>query len=137
MSTAISLEDFAALSAAIAEGDRPLDAVLAARSLTVPNWRDTSEVWSRVIAADESASDAYAEAFVRAQDALRPVPVMTPEEWAMLVLEMADEGPSALDRRGLRMADHLRLTRHWAKALGADKALAARYAQRFYAGAAR
>lgn len=137
MSIEMSLDEFAAVSAAAAEGDLPLDAVLATRSWTVAAWREISDAWSRGIAADEALAEAYAEAFVRAQDALRPVPAMTPEEWAVLVLDMAAEGPTALEKRGLRAADHLRLIRHWAKVLGADRGLAARYAKRFYEGRAR
>jgi hypothetical protein len=129
----ISLEEFAAISAAIAEGDLPVDQVLASSDLTLARWSEISMFHSYGIASDDAVADAYAEAFVRAQDRLKPVPSMTPEAWAALVVEMAREGPSSLARRGLRSSDHLRLTRHWAKKLGSDKALAARYATAFYA----
>lgn len=129
----VSLEEFAAISAALVEQDLPMDRVLAGNDLTLARWTEISMIHSYGIAADEAAADAYAEAFVRAQDRLKPVPPMTPEAWASLVAEIAREGPSSLTRHGLRSADHLRLTRHWAKQLGGDRALAARYAAAFYA----
>lgn len=129
----LSLDEFALISAEISEGDRTRDAVLAAHELSAGAWRAASERWSYAIAADDDLADAYAEAFVRAQDQQKPLPAMTPEEWAGLVVEVAAGGRQALLRRGLSAADQLRLSRHWARALGGDKALAARYHEAFYA----
>lgn len=129
----LSLDELAAISAAIAEGDRPLLEVLAAHRVTEQEWQDVTSAWSYRLAEDEAAADVYAVAFVRAQDQLKPIPAMAPEAWAILVAELASEGRSALARRGLSAADYLRLQRHWARALGADRALAAHYAQGFYA----
>ena len=129
----LPLETFAAVSAAIAEGDRALEVVLVAHGLGPEEWRLSSERWSFTLAADEALADAFTQAFLDAQDRLKPVPPMTPEEWAALVVEVAAEGPQALIRRSLSAADHARLARRWARALGTDKILAARYHQAFYA----
>ncbi len=128
----LSLEAFAAVSAAIAEGDEPLDQILARYELDLEQWRVVSDQWSRIIAADEPAADTYAEAFALAQDGLKPLPEMTPEDWAELVVDVGAKGRAALARRALGQSDHLRLTRHWARVLGKDRTLAARYAEGFY-----
>ncbi|MEP7120062.1 MAG: hypothetical protein ABJE95_04090 [Byssovorax sp.] len=135
----LTLEEFASVSAEIAEGDAPLDRILARHELglDLASWRELSDRWSRILAADESAADAYAEAFTRAQDGLKPAPQMTPEEWAELVVEVGAEGRAALVRRALGPGDHLRLARRWARVLGGDRALAARYAEAFYRATAK
>lgn len=129
----LSLEAFALVSAAIGEGDQTLTAVLAAHEIKPETWRKASEQWSLAIASDEALEAIYSEALVRAQDQQKPIPAMTPEQWAALSVEVAAEGRQALSRRGLGPPDLLRLARHWARALGADKALAARYHRAFFA----
>ena len=129
----LSLEEFAALSAAIAEGDRSVPEILAARGLAAQAWREASLRFAHLLAEDDATAEAYTAAFTRNQDALRSVPALTPEEWADLVTEHATKGAAALARRGLRAADHLRLSRHWAKLLSVDHALAARYQKRWLA----
>jgi hypothetical protein len=129
----LTLQRFAEISAAIAEGDAPLPRVLAAHGLSADTWAAASQRWSLALAADEALADTYDEALVRAQDQRKPVPVMTPEQWASLVVEVAVDGAAALARHELSRADHLRLTRHWARALGADKRLATRFHEAFYA----
>ena len=128
----VSLEEFAAISVALTEGDQPTDEVLAFHRLTLKQWEKVSDYWSRVVAANEAAADVYAASFMQAQDRRKAVPTMTPEEWAALIVDVAADGRRALERRGLSGADHQRLIRHWASALGHDKALAARYARSFY-----
>ncbi len=128
-----TIPEIASIAAAIAEGDRPAEAVLTERGLTLPRWRDISTRAAYLLAEDEAAADAYAEAYCRAQDALRPVPDLTPEQWAELCMEMAADGPEALARRSLRHADWLRLSRRWAGALARERSLAARYEKRLFA----
>ncbi|MFO0759566.1 MAG: hypothetical protein U0359_23945 [Byssovorax sp.] len=129
----LSLPEIAAITAAIAEGDRPAEAVLAERGLTLARWRDISTRVAYLLAEDEAAADAYAEAYCRAQDALKPAPDLTPEQWAELGAEVAAEGAAALARRSLRQADWMRLSRRWAATLARDRALAARYEKRRFA----
>ena len=134
----LSLERFAALSAALAEGDRPLPALLAAHDLDEAVWQAATAHYTRLLAADAmdgdgAVSDRYAAAFARAQDALRPVPDLTPEAWAELCVAMAGpRGAEALAERGLGAADHLRLTRAWAARLGRERETARRYHEAFF-----
>ena len=134
----LSLERFAALSAALAEGDRPLPALLAAHDLDEAVWQAATAHYTRLLAADAmdgdgAVSDRYAAAFARAQDALRPVPDLTPEAWAELCVAMAGpRGAEALAERGLSAADHLRLTRAWAARLGRERETARRYHEAFF-----
>ncbi|WP_437646538.1 hypothetical protein [Sorangium sp. So ce362] len=135
----VGIEDFATIGAAIAEGDHPLEDVLRAFGLTTAQWDAISAQHTRRIAADafendpSTLADAYAAAFARAQDALRPVPAMTPENWAAVATEVAARGDEALVTRGLRRPDFLRLSRHWARELSRSPAVAKRYFAAVYA----
>lgn len=135
----LGLEAIAAISAAISEGDRPRDEVLRAHGLTPSAWDAIEARHNQRIALDAiendppALADAYAAAFVRAQDAIKPVPALRPEEWAALSHDVASKGDAALDARGLRKADFLRLSRHWARELAASPALARRYFAACYA----
>lgn len=130
----VTLEGFAGISAALAEGDRSLDDVLSAHGLSEATWEEVQAHHLRAIAADAMLSDEallskrYAELFAGAQDTIKPVPEMTPEEWAALILDVADRGGAAFQARGLTKSDYFRLARHWAKQMSGDRALAKRYA---------
>jgi hypothetical protein len=130
----IGLERFATISAAIAEGDRSLSEVLRAHGVSGAAWSEAQAHHLRAIAADAMLShtsnlaEQYAALYARAQDALKPVPAMTPEEWAWLELDIAARGQQALVDRGLTSGDHMRLSRHFAKELSANRALAKRHA---------
>jgi hypothetical protein len=134
----LSLERFATISAAIAEGDRPLPAVLAAHDLDEAVWQTATAHHTRLLAADAmdgdgTLSERYAAAFARAQDALRPVPELTPEAWAELCVAMAGpRGAEALAERGLGTGDQLRLARFWAARLGRERETARRYHEAFF-----
>jgi hypothetical protein len=134
----ITLERYASVCAAIAEGDRPLGEVLAAAALGAAAWRDVSEHYTRILAADAMNGDgalaeAYAVAFARAQDAIRPAPELSPEEWAELTVAVSGPGGAAvLAARGLSPADHLRLSRAWARRLAAERTTAKRYHEAFF-----
>jgi hypothetical protein len=77
----------------------------------------------------------YSNAYSTAQDAAAPVPVMSPEDWAHLTVEVQVEGGPAqpLARRNLSLADYLRLVRHFAKRLSSDPEEDRRFFQRFLA----
>jgi hypothetical protein len=134
-----SIEQFAEVSAEIAEGDRPLTEILGLRGLSPEVWREVSAFYTRLIADamesdDTGPADLFTAAFVRAQDAQRPIAPMTPEEWAALVMDVSRAGTEpVLSARGISSAHYLRLSRHWAKVLAGDKAQAQRYFQAFYA----
>jgi hypothetical protein len=135
----VTFAAFAEISASIAEGDRPRDAILSARGLSAAAWDEVSAHYNGLIAADAVDADgalaeAFAAEFARAQDALKPVPAMTPEEWAQVASAVAGpDGAAALDARGLSSADYLRLSRRWARDLAHDPALARRYFAAMYA----
>jgi hypothetical protein len=135
-----TLEQFAAIAAELAEGDRMASDVLKAHGLSEKGWRELSEQYHCVITADALASDEprlaedHAASFARAQEALKPAPEMTPEGWAELVVQIGSgNAEAALASRSLSSADYLRLSRHWAKTLGQDRAAAQRYAAGLYA----
>ena len=121
----VDLFTFARISAAAAEGDRPLAELLAKESLTDAQWTLVTLFWARRMGEDARNAEprvalAFSDAFARAQDALKPVPVLSPEAWAALVeaIDDAPDGPArVLAERGLGMADFSRLARHWARTL--------------------
>jgi hypothetical protein len=133
----ITLFDHAEIAAEIAEGDRPLAEVLAARKLTDEAWNESTMFWMKRMGDDALAhgKDArvalvYSDAFSRAQDARRAVVDMPPEAYAALVVEIQRTGSPArpLASRGLSTADYLRLSRAYAATLTTDAEVAARFA---------
>lgn len=132
----LTLEEHAAVSAEIAEGASPLARVLESRGLTPSAWHEATERVMRALADDARAHGAdatlplvYSEAFTRAQDALRPIPDLSPEEWSALtaLVEAAGDPRAALVTRGLGLGDWLRLSRHWALRLARDPEARARF----------
>jgi hypothetical protein len=132
----ITLAAHASISAEIAEGAAPLQAVLARHEIAESAWNEATIHWLKRIGDEtlerrESARLplVYSEAFSKAQDALKPLPPMTASEYATLVAAIQAEG--AVDRplaaRGLSTADYLRLSRHWAGVLARDPAHARAY----------
>jgi hypothetical protein len=132
----VSLIDHALISAEIAEAQQPTAKILEQHRLTESAWTESTMYWMKRIGDDAVAAGAearlaivYSDAFGRAQDGLRPVPVLTPEEWAALTVEIQQRGnpAAALAARNLSHADYLRLARHWAKALSSDPGLNNRF----------
>ena len=134
----IDLFTYASISADIAEGDRSVGEILRERGLNDEQWMEGTLFWSRRMAEDASPDASgnveprvaltFSDAFARAQDQKRPLVVLSVVQWAELVHEIEAYGVGpVLARRGLRMADHARLVRHWAKALGTNPALAREY----------
>lgn len=125
----ITLEAHAEIAAAIAEGTRKYADVLESVRLTEPQWNESTAYWMPKLAEDAMQNGVqarlaivYSDAFSRAQDAMAPVPPMTPEDWATLTVEVQKEGGPGepLARRNLSLADYLRLARHFAKRLSSD-----------------
>lgn len=123
----------------LAEGDGPQAAVLVAHGLTARQWDEVSTTWTRRIAVEAMGdgearlADIYVAAFTREQDTLKSIPEMSADQWAATVVEVSTGGAAALRARGLTEPDYLRLSRRWASALSADRALAKRYFTAFYA----
>lgn len=125
----ITLVQHAQIAARIAEGDVPLAKVLEAHALNEDQWNEATMHWMMRLGEDVAKHGAtaalphdYSDAFARAQDAIRPVPAMTPEDWAILTVEIQNTGGPArpLAIRNFSTADYLRLARHWAKVLSSD-----------------
>ncbi len=138
----ITLFDHAEISAAIAEGDRGTAEVLAPRRLTEAQWNASTAHWMarmgdevRDKGKEARIAHLYSEAFGKAQDALKPVPVMDAAGYATLVVDIQRAGsPSEpLARRALSNADYLRLSRHWAKVLSSDPEQAALFFEAYQA----
>lgn len=138
----ITLFDHAQISAAIAEGDLGMAAVLKARGLTEAQWNESTMYWMTRIGDDvrEHGKDAriphvYSDAFGKAQDALKPVRSMDVASYASLVVDIQRAGgPSQpLAARGLSTADYLRLSRYWAHILSTDPAQAKTYFEAYRA----
>lgn len=137
----ITLEQHAAITAEIAEGTWKQADIFERHRISENEWNDASQYWLMEMARDaqEKGIDAdlaiiYSDVFSRAQDALRPLPAMTPEEWAALTVEVQQQGPpEPLARRNLSTADYLRLARHFAKVLSSDPLSERRFFQAYEA----
>jgi hypothetical protein len=134
------MEEHARISARIAERDRAMKDVLAAEGVDETEWNDATMYWMNLLAEDARTKGPeaqlaiqYSDAFARAQDAIRPVPDMTPEDWAGLTAEiLAAGGPARpLAARNLSTADYIRLARHWARRLSGDPSENKRFAGAF------
>ena len=138
----ITLFDHAEIAAALAEGERPEAEVLRDRGLTSAQWVDATMHWMRRMGDDALENGAkarvavvYAEAFGRAQDALRAPPTMDPEAWAALTVAIQQSGDPAgpLAERRLSTPDLMRLVRHFARLLPADVEASRRFTEAYVA----
>jgi hypothetical protein len=132
----VTLERFAFISAEVAEGDRSLLEVLERHQLSESQWNEVSQHWLLKIAEDAQANGAqcrlplvYSEAFGKAQDSLKAVPTMAPEDWALLSVEIERTGGTDLPlaRRQMSQADYLRLARYFAAELARNGQANARF----------
>lgn len=130
----ITLFDHAQIAAEIAEGDRTAAEVLEAHEITDAQWNESTMYWMTRLGDDvrEHGQDAriphvYSDAFAKAQDAIKPAPLMDVVAYAKLVVDVQAAGGPAdpLAIRGLSTADYLRLSRHWARVLSSDAEQAA------------
>lgn len=132
----VTLFDHAQIAAEVAEGDKPLRAVLEAHNLSETAWNETTMYWMTRMGDDvrDHAEKAripvvYSDAFAKAQDALKPLPPMDIEGYATLVAAIQRAGSPArpLAARSLSVPDYLRLSRHFAKTMAQDPNQAQRY----------
>lgn len=134
----VDLTRYAAVRARLAEGDRALSAILSELDLAPADFAVADAMWQRAFVEElleggSEVAEAFEQAFVAAQDALRPLVELSPEEWARIVVALGRGGaPAALDGRGLRPADLARLQRHWTKQIAAGGPTADRYFAEFY-----
>ncbi|MBK8255230.1 MAG: hypothetical protein IPK82_21535 [Polyangiaceae bacterium] len=135
----MTLEQVAAIKAALAEAGATLANVLAAHSLTRDEWKRAETHYLEQMAQEALAggepnvAETFAAAFAKAQDALAPVPNLTVEEWARLRFAISVVGvEKAVAARGLSTADYLRAERHFARVFARDAAAAERYSEAFY-----
>lgn len=138
----LTLFDHATISAEIAEARMPLVEILAARSLVEAQWNEATAFWMGRMLEDVRAhrerarvAIVYSGAFGDAQDALAPVPPMSPEAYADLLADAQRDGDPkrALAARNLTQADYQRIGRHFARRLSADAGEAQRFIDRFAA----
>lgn len=138
----VTLFDHAQISAEVAEGDRPIGEVLRAHNLSEAQWNESTLFWTQRMGDDVLANAerarvplVYSDAFSQAQDALKLVPAMEIEQYAELVAAIQAEGAPdhPLAVRGLKQADYLRLSRHFARSMASDPALAKRFFDRLQA----
>ncbi len=124
----LPLEVYARICAECAEGTQPVTAVLERWGFTQTQWQQANERWLALILQDAQAKGAdcdlalaYADAFGKAQDDLAKCTELTPEEWALMNLQVQKVGLApVLAARGLSDADYLRLVRYWATRLARD-----------------
>ena len=97
------------------------------------SWSLEERAWLGTIAEREARGDTaltieYGDRFVAAQDALaRPQEAdRTYADWAAIgaAIEVAEDVPRALEERGIRLAEWMRLDRRVQRAARADEALA-------------
>ncbi|MEJ7732524.1 MAG: hypothetical protein WKG00_25375 [Polyangiaceae bacterium] len=134
----LPVETFARISVQLEESSAPRAEVLAGHGIDDVRWGEVRGRMTRVLAEEAMAGgatplgDAFAAAMAEARDAAGPVPEMSVEAWAELVLDVAGRGvTAALAERRLPEPSYFRLTRHWTRALAGDKHLARRYAKAF------
>ncbi len=117
------LERFAAISARLAEQDRPRKDVIADYDLDERTWAIEERAWvqrmgDRSMAGDGTSSAEFGERFVAEQDALAgPNEPRRFEEYAALkaALDDSDQPAQTLKARGVSFGEWCRLDRHWGK----------------------
>lgn len=138
----LPLEVYAALTARVAEGDRSVSAIAAEARITEQAFRAAETHWTQQLAVDTFAggtlAQRFSDAFIAAQDAIRPAPHLSIERYAEALARVDAEGPTRVlaDLR-LTQPDWLREKRYWTRAMGKDRALAHTYAKTFHAATER
>lgn len=137
----IDVETYAALAAALAEGERPRAAVLGEHGLDEASWgavdRDFQDRMSRALDEDSDGVPEiiarYAEAFERARRALRQDrAILSIERFGDATREIRRLGDpmAALGALGISLADFLRANEHWTRRMLVDPALLQRFRAR-------
>jgi hypothetical protein len=136
---AFDIRTYAAITAALAEGDRAT--VLREHDLDEESWQALDQFWQdRLSSALDEEIDgvpplisAYAEAFDHARAALHTSqPVLSIERFADATREIQRQGDpaAALTRVGVTIAEFLRANEHWTPLLVKDPELARRFRSR-------
>ncbi len=137
----LDVETYAALTATLAEGERPRADVLREHGLDEASWgaldRDYQDRMSRAL--DEEGDGVpeliarYAEAFERARRALRQdKEILSIERFGDATREIKRLGDpmAALGALGISLADFLRANEHWTRKMLEDPSLLARFRAR-------
>lgn len=135
----IGLEDHARISAEIAEGDETEAEVLKRHGISSKQWTDATTRVMTELADDAQIHGAearlavrYSEAFAARQQALKPAPELSPEQWAELQFDIEREGSTdaPLANRRMSLADYIRLVRVYAKRMVEEPEVAVRVQRR-------
>lgn len=129
----LSVAQYAGVTAAIAEGHAPADA-LAQESLEMDGWAETERQWREAIVESLELQVAYTQRRREAEDHLtRSVSPLDddPAAWAGLLgaIMIAPSLTEVLEPLGLSMNDVNRLSRAWRRKQQEDKALGTRLAE--------
>lgn len=134
----VDLTLYASIRARLAEGDRAQSSILAELDVKPADFTVADAMWQRafmeeLLEGGSEVAESFEVAFVAAQDALRPLVELTPEEWARIVLAVSTgDGQAVMERRQLSAADMARLNRHWTQQIARGGPIADRYFAEFY-----
>lgn len=133
----MSLEEFAAVSARLAEQDRPRDQILDDLDLDERTFGIEERAWvqtlgDRASAGDGTLTSAFADHFLAAQDRLRGEhEPRSLEVYAKMkaAMERSDKPQTLLAAEKVTFGEWMRLERHWNDQAGADPAVGVRLAE--------
>lgn len=138
---AFDVEIYASITAALADGGRDREAVLAENGLDEESWAALDRYWQDQLSAalDEEVDGvppliaAYAAAFERARAAAREgEKILSIEKFADATREIQRRGDpvAALSHVGVSLADFLRANEHWTRKMIGDPDLLQRFRSR-------
>ena len=138
---AFDVETYASVTAALADGRRPREAILRDQGLDEESWAALDQFWQdRLSTSLEEEVDgvpplmaAYALAFERAQATLHEAePILPIERFAEATREIQRRGDpvAALKHVGVTLAQFLRANEHWTRRMIEDPDLLRRYRSR-------
>jgi hypothetical protein len=129
----LSVQRYAEIAAALAQKGANRADVLRAHLLTEPAWTMVDQHWTKAIAGEaaqggQALAEAFDDAYVDAQDRLRPPVDVTAYARLQVALERGEVGRVLADLQ-LELGCLMRLQRVWARRLAASPALGAELAR--------
>jgi hypothetical protein len=129
----LTVQRYAEIAAALAQKGANRAAVLRAHLLTEPAWTMIDQHWTKAIAGEtaqggQALAEAFDEAYVTAQDRLRPPVDVAAYARLHVALERGEVGRVLADLE-LELGDLVRLQRVWARRLATSNALGAELAR--------
>jgi hypothetical protein len=133
----LTLPEFAAVSARLAEQDRPRAEILADLELTERAWTIEERAWiermgDAATAGDGTVAAKFADLFLDAQDQLAgPNEPRSLESYVAVKVELerADKPKDRLDERGICFGEWMRLERYWNDCAAEEPEIARRLAE--------